>query len=148
MNAIHKISPMSNPPATADSRATGGTGTTVTQSTITGSSFYFFFSGRRRHTRCSRDWSQTCALPIYGRGEVAVDRGHDHDVDRRQGVELLPRRHVPEELGDARFRCGFVGALRALRPLLQEDALLSHRSEERRVGNECSTRWYPLDYTI
>src|SRR5687768_9088402 len=64
MNAIHKISPMSNPPATADSRATGGTGTTVTQSTITGSSFSFFFSSRRRHTRCSRDWSQTCALPI------------------------------------------------------------------------------------
>src|SRR2546429_5984286 len=24
----------------------------------------FFFSSRRRHTRCSRDWSQTCALPI------------------------------------------------------------------------------------
>src|SRR3989449_3151038 len=25
---------------------------------------FFFFSSRRRHTRCSRDWSQTCALPI------------------------------------------------------------------------------------
>src|SRR5687768_17681991 len=25
----------------------------------------FFFSSRRRHTRCSRDWSQTCALPIW-----------------------------------------------------------------------------------
>src|SRR6266498_4723917 len=24
----------------------------------------FFFSSRRRHTRCGRDWSQTCALPI------------------------------------------------------------------------------------
>src|SRR2546429_7774205 len=24
----------------------------------------FFFSSRRRHTRCSRDWIQTCALPI------------------------------------------------------------------------------------
>src|SRR3989449_3108885 len=24
----------------------------------------FFFSSRRRHTRCSRDWVQTCALPI------------------------------------------------------------------------------------
>src|SRR2546429_3324848 len=27
---------------------------------------YFFFSSRRRHTRCSRDWSSTCALPILG----------------------------------------------------------------------------------
>src|SRR5687768_13434788 len=25
----------------------------------------FFFSSRRRHTRCSRDWSSTCALPIF-----------------------------------------------------------------------------------
>src|SRR5690606_27183084 len=27
-----------------------------------------FFSSRRRHTRFSRDWSQTCALPISGHG--------------------------------------------------------------------------------
>src|SRR6266498_4280034 len=26
--------------------------------------FFFFFSSRRRHTRCGRDWVQTCALPI------------------------------------------------------------------------------------
>src|SRR5687768_17749339 len=26
---------------------------------------YVFFSSRRRHTRCSRDWSSECALPIY-----------------------------------------------------------------------------------
>src|SRR2546422_4164914 len=26
--------------------------------------FCFFFSSRRRHTRCSRDWSSDCALPI------------------------------------------------------------------------------------
>src|SRR5207253_6450361 len=26
---------------------------------------FFFFSSRRRHTRWPRDWSQTCALPIY-----------------------------------------------------------------------------------
>src|SRR2546429_8537728 len=25
---------------------------------------FFFFSSRRRHTRCSRDWSSACALPI------------------------------------------------------------------------------------
>src|SRR5690554_7636936 len=27
--------------------------------------YFFFFSSRRRHTRCGRDWSQTCALPIF-----------------------------------------------------------------------------------
>src|SRR5436305_3366207 len=26
--------------------------------------WFFFFSSRRRHTRCGRDWSSTCALPI------------------------------------------------------------------------------------
>src|SRR5271157_6235692 len=26
--------------------------------------FVFFFSSRRRHTRCGRDWSSDCALPI------------------------------------------------------------------------------------
>src|SRR3712207_4571573 len=28
-------------------------------------SFFFFFSSRRRHTRYWRDWSSTCALPIF-----------------------------------------------------------------------------------
>src|SRR5438445_5251382 len=27
--------------------------------------FFFFFSSRRRHTRYWRDWSSTCALPIF-----------------------------------------------------------------------------------
>src|SRR5690554_7763161 len=33
--------------------------------------YFFFFSSRRRHTRCGRDWSQTCALPIYEAGPRA-----------------------------------------------------------------------------
>src|SRR2546422_3186052 len=51
---------------------------------------FFFFSSRRRHTRCSRDWSsdvcssdlmirdvavtgvQTCALPILGRAYLGL----------------------------------------------------------------------------
>src|SRR5207249_7815086 len=35
---------------------------------------FFFFSSRRRHTRSKRDWSSTCALPIYnGEFEHAPD---------------------------------------------------------------------------
>src|SRR3989449_4708668 len=34
----------------------------------------FFFSSRRRHTRCSRDWSSACALPIYLPGMVELAR--------------------------------------------------------------------------
>src|SRR5687768_18600330 len=32
----------------------------------------FFFSSRRRHTRCSRDWSSDCALPISRCGFVSI----------------------------------------------------------------------------
>src|SRR5215813_1510209 len=37
----------------------------------------FFFSSRRRHTSCGRDWSQTCALPILparGAGDLREDQ--------------------------------------------------------------------------
>src|SRR5436305_3050248 len=33
---------------------------------------YFFFSSRRRHTRCGRDWSSDGALPIF---ENEIDAG-------------------------------------------------------------------------
>src|SRR5690606_30670684 len=42
---------------------------------------YFFFAGRRRHTRFSRDWSQTCALPILQL---------DTELFERVGIGLVP----------------------------------------------------------
>src|SRR5689334_23479570 len=36
----------------------------------------FFFSSRRRHTRCSRTGVQTCALPIFDREQTA-ERGYE-----------------------------------------------------------------------
>src|SRR3546814_10226928 len=49
------------------------------------SSFMFFFSSRRRHTRCALVTGvQTCALPIYdalaGQPEIAFDLGTGSDV--------------------------------------------------------------------
>src|SRR5207245_6558368 len=45
------------------------------------SNMTFFFSSRRRHTRCYRDWSQTCALPIYfhGKRDVADSRKNRYE---------------------------------------------------------------------
>src|SRR5947199_3770542 len=40
----------------------------------------FFFSSRRRHTRCLSDWSQTCALPIL-----------EDELNFRHAVELVFR---------------------------------------------------------
>src|SRR2546422_6415307 len=60
--------------------------------------FFFFFSSRRRHTRCSRDWSsdvcssdlrdvavtgvQTCALPI---------RSEEHTSELQSRLHLVCR---------------------------------------------------------
>src|SRR6266436_9840351 len=37
--------------------------------------FFFFFSSRRRHTRCSRDWSSDVCSSDLGRGEKKWGRG-------------------------------------------------------------------------
>src|SRR5262245_66482725 len=67
----------------------------------------FFFSSRRRHTRCLSDWSSDVC---------------SSDLVRRSGVQLRlasrKRRHVE--------------ALPCEREL---------RSEERRVGKKCRSRW-------
>src|SRR3989442_11912430 len=35
--------------------------------------FFFFFSSRRRHTRCGRDWSSdVCSSDLYGNGNVLL----------------------------------------------------------------------------
>src|SRR5216684_2190911 len=50
----------------------------------------FFFSSRRRHTRCSRDWIQTCALPIAAPGRDVVDQA----AARERGQDPRDRAHV------------------------------------------------------
>src|SRR3546814_7125499 len=90
--------------------------------------FVFFFSSRRRHTRCALVTGvQTCALPI------SLDPGRERVLG-----ELLDRER------DAL-------ALRIDRNDDRLDRLslliAAHRSEERRVGKECvstcRSRWSP-----
>src|SRR3546814_5654813 len=80
--------------------------------------FVFFFSSRRRHTRCALVTGvQTCALPIYSTAGSARSA-----------------RQLQEHLG---------GALR----LHGDEREVRCRSEERRVGKECvstcRSRWSP-----
>src|SRR3546814_6924451 len=91
---------------------------------------FFFFSSRRRHTRCALVTGvQTCALPIFDGEPRLLVLAHDERAHRqlpalvdREGhthlVELSPHGHA------GRFR-----------------------SEERRVGKECvstcRSRWSP-----
>src|SRR3546814_6801754 len=87
-------------------------------------SFLFFFSSRRRHTRCALVTGvQTCALPILVETDV-VERGGGS----KRGDVAAQVAGLAVGAHDHRHR-------------------VPARSEERRVGKECvstcSSRWSP-----
>src|SRR3546814_3883220 len=89
----------------------------------------FFFSSRRRHTRCALVTGvQTCALPIF---EVV------------EAVEVVRAWEEKNVLGEQGLR----ERLAHLDHLDDLDYLDLLRSEERRVGKECCStcrsRWSP-----
>src|SRR3546814_10897254 len=112
---------------------------------------FFFFSSRRRHTRCALVTGvQTCALPI----SWGVERQPDQrwiTLDWRETGVRMPENGLPR-------RRGYGSELieRALRYQLEARTRLEFgpdgahcRSDERRVGKECvskcSTRWAPYN---
>src|SRR5438477_9573578 len=83
---------------------------------------FFFFSSRRRHTRLTCDWSSdVCSSDL-----VAYADEHLLVVDKPAGVVVHP---APGNAG---------GTL--AQALVAAGAA---RSEERRVGKECRSRWSP-----
>src|SRR2546426_9361795 len=94
--------------------------------------FFFFFSSRRRHTRLQGDWSSdVCSsdldfpvrlvltLPLFVLHDAALlvdSRRIDHPEEVPHAIRLHPQRDVERGGG---------------------------RSEERRVGKECRSRWSP-----
>src|SRR2546427_4145557 len=87
--------------------------------------FFFFFSSRRRHTRFDCDWSSdVCSSDLDGNAEVR------HLLLGGKGCELAEMTNlgIPVPPG--------------LTITTQAWAQYS-RSEERRVGKECRSRWSP-----
>src|SRR5207249_8405601 len=81
---------------------------------------FFFFSSRRRHTRSKRDWSSdVCSSDLEG-WRTWVREGRPF-VTYKVAVTLDGRVTVP----GSRWITG------------------EERSEERRVGKECRSRWAP-----
>src|SRR2546421_9406620 len=77
--------------------------------------YIFFFSSRRRHTRSDRDWSSdVCSSDL-----LIVDGNPLQDVRALSSISTV-----------------FMKGERVVRTEL-------FRSEERRVGKECRSRWSP-----
>src|SRR5207248_8379743 len=100
------------------------------------------FSSRRRHTRSYGDWSSdVCSsdLQFQGNAIEVFEVTHEYALagelqSLRTGIK--PDSTCLERLVQARHRVhGPEGSVR--------DAMITHRSEERRVGKECRTGWSP-----
>src|SRR3546814_6483166 len=99
---------------------------------------FFFFSSRRRHTRCALVTGvQTCALPISGRADGA-------------GTVGIERRLILGEFGVADVDRPVAGKRLPVAARPRRQYAIEHvdpRSAERRVGKECvstcRSRWSP-----
>src|SRR5690606_40465140 len=91
---------------------------------------FFFFSSRRRHTRFSRDWSSDVCSSDLIRTGGPLQFGH-------YGLPVTAGCYAQSEQ-----RGGKTGQLghhvHSLSALKVDEA----RSEERRVGKECRSRWW------
>src|SRR3546814_4760448 len=102
--------------------------------------FCFFFSSRRRHTRCALVTGvQTCALPIF----------HGRAPAFATGIKLAnPELDIWLVTGDGDgMSIGGNHTMHLLRRNLDCQIMLFNRSEERRLGKECvskcRSRWSP-----
>src|SRR3989440_1753192 len=96
--------------------------------------YIFFFSSRRRHTRSDRDWSSdVCSSDLFDEGEL----------ENKRRI-----RELEATMGDLGFSFHNNGAKRGGVVEVYDAALQAaiadvRRSEERRVGKECRSRWSP-----
>src|SRR5688572_32539354 len=91
--------------------------------------FFFFFSSRRRHTRFDCDWSSdVCSSDLYTGGRLNSAYGITTASLDASKLELERTRQEIEY----RVVETFYAAL-----------MNERRSEERRVGKECRSRWSP-----
>src|SRR5690554_7580602 len=98
--------------------------------------FHFFFSSRRRHTRCGRDWSSdVCSSDLVGTPEYHPGPPHP---GHPPGCSALLPPHPHLELG---------GHLAAAERVHRAEELgrAPARSEERRVGKVCGSRWSMIE---
>src|SRR5206468_7448042 len=103
----------------------------------------FFFSSRRRHTRSDRDWSSdVCSSDLICKlvpthndlGVLLVQSGDVHAGIEQWETSL----QIDPDDGNALNNLAWVLATFPADPI--------RRSEERRVGKECRSRWTEEQY--
>src|SRR5258705_1754760 len=100
-----------------------------------GQSYVFFFSSRRRHTRCLSDWSSdVCSSDLLNFAS--------NTLSSIPAERLQPKNQIPlQPLVD--YRAAVLNAFADLLGGLLQYLKDCFRSEERRVGKECRSRWSP-----
>src|SRR5258705_4536321 len=97
-------------------------------------SLCFFFSSRRRHTRCLSDWSSdVCSSDLKGSKN---GNGQEPKSDFKLRILVLVRSHSSILSGLCKKICLSL-------ELMSPRECSRQRSEERRVGKECRSRWSP-----
>src|SRR2546422_6164183 len=90
---------------------------------------FFFFSSRRRHTRCSRDWSSDVCSSDLSEG---INLQEHFNAVIHYDLSWNPTRHEQRE-----------GRVDRYGQPSKQVRVVTYRSEERRVGKECRSRWSP-----
>src|SRR5207248_7097758 len=90
--------------------------------------FFFFFSSRRRHTRSYGDWSSdVCSSDLHR--SRSISNGGRRSWNHQRASRSRPADHATGEVT--------VMMPASVRP----PVVFLDRSEERRVGKECRSRW-------
>src|SRR5207248_4134756 len=96
--------------------------------------FFFFFSSRRRHTRSYGDWSSdVCSSDLM---VLAIFLFFVLLIGTITYLEYLTRT----------IRADQFNAMQVLLLTAYRVPSICERSEERRVGKECRSRWGPYQY--
>src|SRR5690349_23899877 len=83
---------------------------------------FFFFSSRRRHTRSLRDWSSdVCSSDLGQAVKKTLSKWLGITPGLQRSLKRYCLRKKPSRVGQSSYT----------------------RSEERRVGKECRSRWSP-----
>src|SRR2546430_2226660 len=98
--------------------------------------FVFFFSSRRRHTIFDCDWSSdVCSSDLVNAAKIPASAKFAGLMDEFSPRTVVLRKRTVDNRKRAGMRKALLGQA--------ENRRIPLRSEERRVGKECRSRWSP-----